>query len=357
MKVIVNGKQENYRTIWLEDSAVLMINQLHLPYSFSIHRSENFRETADAIKNMVVRGAPAIGAAAAYGMTQAASEFQGDDFRDFLRHMEKAKEILRKTRPTAYDLHYAIDYVMSGMRKISSVEEAKNHIRNSAIKYAEESVEACRMIGVNGEPLIVDGARILTHCNAGALGCVDYGTALSPMRLANQKGKRIHVFVGETRPRFQGSRLTAWELSQEKIGYTIIADNAAGYFMRRREIDLVIVGADRITSNGDVINKIGTYEKAVLAKENEIPFYVAAPSSTIDRRLRSGDEVEIEERNEEEVLSVWGKSENNKITNVRIAPDGSKARNPSFDVTPQEYVTKVITEKGVYSSRDLLRLL
>jgi translation initiation factor eIF-2B subunit alpha/methylthioribose-1-phosphate isomerase len=304
---------------------------------------------------MIVRGSPAIGATAAFGLAQAAGEHPGDDFLEFLRHMEDAKRRFAETRPTAYDLFHALDHVLGSMKNAATASEAKGSICAAAQRYVDESAERCRMIGLNGERLIPDDARILTHCNAGALGCVDYGTALAPIRLAADRGRRLSVLVDETRPRCQGSRLTAWELAQEKISYEIIPDNAAGYFMRKKEVDLVIVGADRISRNGDVINKIGTYEKAVLAKENGIPFYVAAPKSTYDPRISSGDAVEIEERSEDEVLSCWGESAD-KIISVRIAPPGAKAKNPGFDVTPPEYVTKIITEEGVYSPKEVSRI-
>jgi translation initiation factor eIF-2B subunit alpha/methylthioribose-1-phosphate isomerase len=351
MRVQFKGREENYRTVWMDGHVVHMIDQLKLPYKFSIHHSENHLTTAQAIKDMVVRGAPAIGATAAFGLAQAAFDYNGNDFMAFLRHMEEAKNKLKETRPTAYDLFYALDYAMAGMKKTATVSEARSRLQAAAQKYADESAERCRMIGLNGERLIPDEAKILTHCNAGALGCVDYGTALAPIRSANDLGRRPYVFVDETRPRCQGARLTAWELAQERIEHAIIVDNAAGYFMRKGEIDLVIVGADRITLNGDVINKIGTYEKAVLAKENGIPFYVAAPRSTFDPHLGTGDEVEIEERGEDEVLCAWGESEG-KMLKVRVAPAESKARNPGFDVTPAEYVTKIITEDGVYPPKE-----
>jgi S-methyl-5-thioribose-1-phosphate isomerase len=352
MKVQVNGRAENYRTVWMDGHVVHMIDQLKLPYKFSIHHSENHLTTAQAIKNMVVRGAPAIGATAAFGLAQAALEYPGNDFFAFLRHMEEAKNKLKETRPTAYDLFYALDYTMAAMKQTATVSEARSRLQDAAQRYADESAEKCRIIGLNGERLIHAEAKILTHCNAGALGCVDHGTALAPIRSANDLGRKPYVFVDETRPRCQGARLTAWELAQERIEHAIIVDNAAGYFIRKGEIDLVIVGADRISHGGDVINKIGTYEKAVLAKENGIPFYVAVPRSTFDPHLETGDAAEIEERDEDEVLCVWGEDAG-EIRKVRIAPAGAKARNPGFDVTPAEYVTKIITEDGVYSPKEL----
>ncbi len=328
---------KDYRTIWMEETAVNMIDQRMLPHKFEIYRSKDYRETVSAVRNMIVRGAPAIGAAAAYALAQAASEYKGADMKEFEKHMSSASAQIKWARPTAYDLFYAVDDMTGKIMKASSVNEAKETALAESCLYADRSAESCRKIGVFGESLIKEGSRILTHCNAGALACVDYGTALSPVRLAHRGGKKINVFVDETRPRLQGAKLTAWELSQEDIPYVLIADNAAGYFMSLGEIDLVIVGADRVTKDGDVFNKIGTYEKAVVAKENGIPFYVAAPESTFDVRLNSED-VEIEERSADEILYVDG---------VRIAPQGCVARNPGFDVTPGRYVSGFITEQGI----------
>jgi len=336
MKVSVNGKQQDYRTVWMEGNEVCMIDQPKLPHMFEIYRSKDHNETTDAIKNMIVRGAPAIGATAAYAMAQAAGKFPGSDAGEFHSFMSKAAEEIKSARPTAYDLFHAVDTMLGNS---GSADEAKD----AAQTYADKSAERCKKIGEAGEKLIEANSRILTHCNAGALACVDYGTALSPIRFAKYNKKEPFVFVDETRPRCQGSRLTAWELVQEEIEHAIIVDNAAGHFMQKGEIDLVIVGADRIAKNGDVANKIGTYEKAVLAKENGIPFYVAAPESTFDRSCASGEDIVIEERSGEEVLSMFGE---NSAT-VRISPLKSKARNPAFDVTPAEYITGIITENGI----------
>jgi methylthioribose-1-phosphate isomerase len=353
MKVKVNEKQKNLRTVWMEDAIVCMIDQTKLPHVFEIYKSGSYRDTASAIKNMTVRGAPAIGATAAFGMAQAALEFGDGDFLRFMRHMNDAMRVFRETRPTAYDLFYSLDWMMTALKPATSVELARELLKGASKRYADESAEKCRRIGEMGEKLIKAGSKILTHCNAGALGCVDYGTALAPIRFAKYKGGEPFVFVDETRPRCQGSRLTAWELSQEDIGYSIIVDNAAGYFMEKGEIDLVIVGADRIARNGDVVNKIGTYEKAVLARENGIPFYVAAPMSTFDPRCKTGRGVKIEDRCGCEVLYMEGIDSNKKFNRVRIAPDSAGAKNPAFDVTPARYVSKIITENGVYDPGDL----
>ena len=336
----------HYRTVWLEGSVVKLINQPLLPHKFEIYSCKNHRETASAIRNMIVRGAPAIGATASYGMAQAALEFMGNNLKKFRVHMKRAESLLAKTRPTAYDLFHAIDFMNIFLREAKSVEEAKQLAFFASNRYASESVEKCRKIGMFGEKLIKNNYRILTHCNAGALGCVDYGTALSPIRLVHYNRKNIYVFGDETRPRMQGY-LTAWELQQEGIEFSIIADNAAGYFMQKCEIDLVITGADRIARNGDVANKIGTYEKAVLAKENGVPFYIAAPFTTFDFNCRTGKDIVIEERDENEIHFISGK---------RITPAGSKAMNPAFDVTPAKYIKGIITERGIIESKKIADL-
>ena len=343
--MLVNN--QNYRTVWMQDSSVYLINQQLLPHKFEIYESKNCFDTANAIKTMIVRGAPAIGAAGAYGLAQAALEFNENNFEDFKKHIKNAAGILKATRPTANDLFFAIDFVKDRIFNNSKVEDAKRDAVKSANDYADWSAELCRKIGEHGNKLIKNNQNILTHCNAGALACVDFGTALSPIRIAHYNKKNIFVYVDETRPRNQGASLTAWELAQEKIEHAIIADNAAGFFMNKGKIDFVIVGADRIAMNGDAANKIGTYEKAVLAKENNVPFYVAAPLSTFDVNSNSGDDIPIEERSEDELLFISGIDENKKIRKIRIAPEESSAKNPAFDVTPAKYITGIITEKGI----------
>jgi len=252
-------------------------------------------------------------------------------------------------------LFYAIDRVLKAIEKGDSVKEKQDIAVKEAQSIANEDVEKCKSIGVYGNELIKDGYRILTHCNAGALATVDHGTALAPMRFAHYGGKKIFVFVDETRPRCQGARLTAWEMLQEGIDHAVIVDNAAGYFMERGEIDICIVGSDRTTARGDVANKIGTYEKAVIAKENKIPFYVALPTSTIDMSIKYGKDIPIEERGEEEVTHMWGFSDGG-LKKIRIASKGSRSRNPAFDVTPAKYVTGLITEKGIIKPNEIKRL-
>ncbi|AAT42846.1 S-methyl-5-thioribose-1-phosphate isomerase [Picrophilus oshimae] len=327
MKVNINGETKTVLAVWYEDNKVKLIDQRKIPDEISIIELKNSNDVYNAIRDMAVRGAPAIGVTAAYGLAMAKKNNED---------MEKAVELIRSSRPTAYDLFKAIDY----MKK-------NNFSESAARRYALEITERSKKIGEYGNELIKNGDRILTHCNAGALAVVDWGTAIAPMRIAKDSGKNIFVYVDETRPRLQGARLTAWELAQEGIDHSIIADNAAGYFMKKKDVNLVIVGADRIAANGDFANKIGTYEKAVLAKVNNIPFYVAAPGSTFDFNIKSGDEIPIEERDENEVLSINGKN---------IGPSQSHARNPAFDVTPNEYVTAFITEYGIFKPNELEKL-
>lgn len=337
----------NYRTVWMQDTSVYMINQLLLPFKFEIYKSKSHIETANAIKTMVVRGAPAIGATGAYGLAQAALIYEGEYFSDFKKYVDESFSLLNSARPTANDLNYALNFVKSKMFADGSIANSKMKAFELAREYADWSAELCKKIGEHGNRLIKNNHSILTHCNAGALACVDYGTALSPIRIAHYNNKNIFVYADETRPRNQGTSLTAWELAQEKIPHAIIADNAAGFFMRKGKIDLVIVGADRIAINGDAANKIGTYEKAVLAKENNIPFYVAAPLSTFDANCKTGEDIPIEERHEDEVLHMHGLDEEGNIRKFRIAPKESPAKNPAFDVTPAKYVTGIITERGI----------
>lgn len=335
--MIINGK--NYRTVWMENNTICTIEQRLLPHKFEIAQLKTTKEVAAAIKDMMVRGAPAIGAMGAYGLAQAINKEKETDIEKFIEHTGKIRKTLQETRPTAYDLTHGLDFVFNKIKNEGNINKIKGIAIAAAQEYADKSVEACRRIGEFGDGLIKEGFKILTHCNAGALATVDYGTALAPIRIAHHKGKNIFVFVDETRPRLQGANLTAWELVHEKINHAVITDNAAGYFMKKGDINIVITGADRIAANGDSANKIGTYEKAVLAKENSIPFYIAAPLSTIDFNCSSGDEIPIEERDEREVLEIKG---------IRIAPKGSKAKNPAFDVTPARYISGIITEKGVF---------
>jgi methylthioribose-1-phosphate isomerase len=346
MRVKVGDTAMEVRTLWREGGTIRLIDQRKLPHRFEITSLEDHKETADAIRNMIMRGAGAIGVAGGYGMAQAALEAKDLPLPEFEAYINEAAETLRKTRPTAANLFHAIDRCVNAVGT-GTVDERVKAIVSEADDIAEDDLSASRRIGEYGGELIEDGFRVLTHCNAGALAFIDYGTALSPVRFAHRDGKDVFVFVDETRPRCQGARLTAWELEQEGIPYALIVDNAAGYFMRRGEVDIVIVGADRIAANGDVANKIGTYEKAVVAQENSIPLYVAAPKMTFDLSCENGDRIEIEERSPDEVREMWGVDENKDPARILISEDGARVRNPAFDVTPSRYVTGFITEVGI----------
>ncbi|MCH8003588.1 MAG: S-methyl-5-thioribose-1-phosphate isomerase [Nanoarchaeota archaeon] len=337
----VNGI--DYRTVWMEDKEIKLINQTLLPHKFEIYTCKNHEETAEAIKTMIVRGAGAIGATAAYGVAQATLEANKNNYNDYIK---KSIETIQKTRPTAQNLFTGINFVLNSIKNLTNLNEIQKIAVEKAKEFSDYDVEACKKIGEYGTSLIKNNYKIGTHCNAGWLAFVDWGSALSPIYSAHRAGKDVFVFVNETRPRNQGSALTAWELAQEKVPHAVIADNAAGYYMKKGEIDIVITGADRIVANGDVANKIGTYEKAVLAKENNIPFYVAAPTTTFDLETEDGDKIPIEERSQDEVSFVYG-YEDGKITKVRITPKESPAKNPAFDVTPAKYISGIITEKGI----------
>ncbi len=330
MKANINGKTADIRAVWFEDGKVTMIDQRELPDRIVIVSFKDYKDVAEAIRNMTTRGAPSIGATAAYGMCLAA--INGND-------MEQAAKDIKAARPTANDLFYAVDHMMEELSKGRDPVEA-------ADAYAQSMVDRCTKIGEYGGELIKDGYKLMTHCNAGALATVDVGTALAPMRKAHDDGKEFFVYVSETRPRLQGMQLTAWELLQEGIDHAIIPDGSSGHFIRKG-VDMIIVGADRIAANGDFANKIGTFEKAVLAKEFNVPFYVAAPISTFDFNTRTGEDIVIEDRSEEEVTMVKG---------VRIAPVGCKALNPSFDMTPARYVTGFITEKGILKPSEISKV-
>ena len=328
MKARLEGRDMDIRALWMEGGKVRFIDQKMLPHALRFVDAATVEDVAVFIEDMTVRGAPSIGAAGAYGM--AVAHMTGVD-------LQEAAARLKRTRPTAFDLFFAVDAMLAAASK-------GEDLASAAQRYVDGIAEKCRLIGEHGNSLIDDGSRILTHCNAGALATIDHGTALAPIRAAHRAGKRIHVFADETRPRLQGAALTSWELVQEGIPHDIIPDNAAGHFMQRGEVDLIIVGADRIAANGDFANKIGTYEKAVLAKENGIPFYTAAPVSTFDFSLKSGMDIPIEERGQDEVRIVNG---------GLICPESATARNPAFDMTPARYVTGIITEAGIFRPGEL----
>ncbi|MCC6176853.1 MAG: S-methyl-5-thioribose-1-phosphate isomerase [Chloroflexi bacterium] len=337
------------RTVELHNGALRLIDQTALPADVRVVECRTVDEVADAIRSMKVRGAPAIGAAAAFGLAIGAHAYTGDDPAGLLAHLEDAAARLMATRPTAVNLAWAVGRVLECARQQpggvqrgadrAAVERAQSAVTALAQDIADEDVEVNRQIGAHGAALVPNAAAILTHCNTGALATVDYGTALGIVRAAAEAGKRIHVYVDETRPFLQGARLTAWELQQAGIPQTLISDNMAGHFIGRGAVDLVVVGADRIAANGDVANKIGTYTLAVLCKENGVPFYVAAPTSTVDLSIASGDAIPIEERSSDEVTHIRG---------IQIAPDGVAAAHPAFDVTPARYVTAIVTEQGVH---------
>jgi len=340
--MLVNGKQ--YRSVWMEDGVVKMVDQRLLPHTFTVVSLRSSRETAQAIKEMTVRGAGAIGAAAGFAMAQAAHEAPDGTFHAFL---ERAAEAIRATRPTAHDLFFAVDQVLDAALKASTPHAARETAVKTATALADENARAGERIGEHGVRLLKSGMRVLTHCNAGWLAFVDWGSALAPVYMAQRQGMETFVYVTETRPRSQGAKLTAWELGQAGIPHTVIADAAAGYFFQRGEIDCVLVGADRIAANGDVANKVGTYPLAVMAKRHGVPLYVAAPRSTFDLSTPDGAAIPIEERSEDEVLCVWGLTKGGAVEQVRVTPEGTSAKNPAFDVTPASLVSQFITEAGL----------
>ncbi len=332
----VNGVE--YLTIWMEGTKVKMINQNKLPWSFEIHECSDYLESCEAIRDMTVRGAGAIGAAAGYAMAQAFAQAPSNDREAFIR---QAKHDIESTRPTARNLFYAVDRVFEAGK--TSTAEAFS----AAKQIAEKDIEDSQAIGRYGNELFAAQTQVLTHCNAGWLAFVNYGTALSPIYKARDSGKEVFVYVGETRPRSQGARLTAWELNNENIAHTVVPDNAVASLMAQQKIGLVIVGADRIAVNGDVANKTGTLDRAVLARHFQIPFYVAAPTSTFDANCNNGGEIVIEHRHPDEVLMQEGPDKTGNIHRIRVVSEGSQAINPAFDVTPSDLITGIITEKGI----------
>ena len=330
MKVRTENGDRDVRAVWFEDGDVVMIDQRRLPHELTFVSFDRYEDVAESIRNMTTRGAPSIGATAAYGMCLAA--LQGCD-------LDEAAKVMKSARPTANDLFYAVDYMLKELADGVPPAYAAN-------AYAQSMIDKCTAIGEYGGPLIKDGFKVMTHCNAGALATVDVGTALAPIRKAKVEGKKFFVYASETRPRLQGMQLTAWELNQEGIDHAIIPDGSSGHFIREG-VDIIIVGADRIAANGDFANKIGTFEKAVLAKEFGVPFYVAAPISTFDFNTATGEDIVIENRSEDEVTMIG---------DVRIAPVGSPALNPAFDMTPARYVTGFITEKGILRPDEIAKV-
>jgi methylthioribose-1-phosphate isomerase len=349
------ANNQNYQAIWLDESdpsVVKVIDQQKLPFFFEIKELRSVDDVYEAISDMTVRGAPLIGATAAFGIYLATLEITGHtDIRD---HLSNAGRYLSGSRPTAVNLSWAVNRILS-QTDFSSAEAATKSALSAALAICEYEKENCRQIGLNGLKIIEETSKrkngapvnILTHCNAGWLACVDYGTVTAPIYLANEKGIPVHVWVDETRPRNQGSKLTAWELGQNNVPYTIITDNAGGHIMQHGMADLVFVGCDRATITGDVANKIGTYLKALAARDNNIPFYAVLPSTSIDTGILDGiAEIEIEERNAGEVTHISG-FRDGKIESVRICPEGARVANYGFDVTPSRLITGFITEKGI----------
>ncbi|MDX1950728.1 MAG: S-methyl-5-thioribose-1-phosphate isomerase [Verrucomicrobiota bacterium] len=352
----VGKRKEHFRTVSFDAkrNEVVLIEQRLLPHEFKLVRMRDYKATAAAITDMVVRGAGAIGATAAYGLAQGLRMFKGTSEWQFEKHLAKVYDTLATARPTAVDPVNAMDAIRAELESINGIPEKQEAALQAAERFAEEDVEHCQQIGEHGRDLIKNGMRILTHCNAGWLAFVDMGSATAPLYAAQRQGKQFHVYVSETRPRSQGATLTAWELAQEGVSHQIIADNAAGHLMQRGMVDLVIVGSDRtLGRTGEVANKIGTYTRAVLAARHGIPFYVAIPLSTIDWKLASGMEIPIEERHSDEVLGAWGVDEKGKRQFVRVANPGSEACNPGFDVTPAELIKGIITPAGVFKPKEL----
>ncbi|OGW56992.1 MAG: S-methyl-5-thioribose-1-phosphate isomerase [Nitrospirae bacterium RIFCSPLOW2_12_42_9] len=337
-------------TIEWKDGIVRMLDQTRLPLEVTFFDCRTYHDVAKGIKDLIIRGAPAIGIAAAMGVALGAQEINTKNFKNFYDELEKVCNHIGSTRPTAVNLFWAInrmkEFTLSNKEK--PIIEIKKVLIDEANRILQEDIEACKTMGRHGAQFIKDGDTILTRCNAGALATGGYGTALGVIRAAKEEGKEIKVFADETRPVLQGARLTAWELMEDGIAVTLITDNMAGYFMKKGMINLCIVGADRIARNGDVANKIGTYSVAVLAREHGIPFYVAAPLSTIDFNIPSGEHIPIEERNPAEVSHIFGKTQ--------IAPSKVRILNPAFDVTPARYIAAIITEKGCFKPEDIGRL-
>ena len=340
-------QNKEYKTIWYQENVVKIIDQTKLPHQFIIKDLKSVKDAINAIKIMEVRGAPLIGGTAAYGIVLAVQEDNNPEF------VKKSAEELIKTRPTAINLKWAVDRMMKKLSEINS-DKILDIAINEAKDICDEDEKFCENIGINGLNIIEeiykkkkDTVNILTHCNAGWLATINWGTATSPIYHAHKKGIPIHVWVDETRPRNQGANLTSYELNEEEIPNTIIADNTGGILMQRGDVDMCIVGTDRTLSNGDVCNKIGTYLKALAAYDNKVPFYVALPSSTIDWNLKDAKDIPIEERNSEELSHIEGIDANNEIKKILIYPKKSKVMNLAFDVTPAKYVTGLITEKGI----------
>ena len=329
-----------YTVIEWTDGVVRMLDQRLLPHQVSYMETRSYHEVAEAIRNMTIRGAPAIGVAAAYGMALAAVHSPAANGAALRADLERAAEVLRAARPTAANLFYAVDRVLGRVQGSSSnqVDELRRLAVDESAAFADENLWINRQIGLNALELVPDPAVFIHHCNTGPLATVEYGSALGIINTAHEHGKKVFVYVDETRPRLQGARLTTWELKQMGIPHSVIVDSASGYIMKTRHVDLVTVGCDRVAANGDAANKIGTYNLAIVARAHGVPFYVAAPTSTIDLSISNGDQIKIEERDGAEV---------SQLGSEQITPEGTQVTNPAFDVTPAEYITAIVTEAGI----------
>jgi len=349
--MLVDGKQ--YQSIWIENEAIFIINQNKLPWEFEIKELKNTNDIINAINTMEVRGAPLIGVSAALGVYLAINESTDQ------KELEQKVLRIKETRPTAVNLIRGLEFVLDSTKGIKVFVHKSQTALGAAIEFMENEVEACRKIGENGVSIIEEISKkkkyevvnILTHCNAGWLACVDYGTASAPIYSAHNKGINVHVWVDETRPRNQGARLTAWEMEKQGIPYTIISDNTGGHLMQNGMVDICLVGSDRTTRNGDTANKIGTYQKALSAKDNNVPFYVALPYSSIDFDLEDGSEIQIEQRPGDEIKYIEGYS-NNQIQEILLTPLKSPSVNFAFDITPNRLISEFITEKGIFTTGD-----
>lgn len=337
----------HYRTLWPDGDHVRVIDQSRLPFEFATRELRSLEDAAEAIRHMIVRGAPLIGATAAYGLALALRTDASD------ARLASAAQVLRATRPTAHNLQWALARMHRVLAGTATAQRAALAFHEAA-RICDEDVEQCRQIGLHGLEILCRLARtrarrlnILTHCNAGWLACIDWGTALAPLYMAHDAGIAVHVWVDETRPRNQGASLTAFELAAHGVPHTVIADNLGGHLMQRGEVDVAIVGSDRTTATGDVCNKVGTYLKALAAHDNGVPFYAALPVSTIDWSLHSGEDVPIEERSSRELTHITGRNESGELTTVQVVPETSAALNLAFDVTPARLVSGIITERGV----------
>ncbi len=329
-----------YRVLEFSAGRLRMLDQRLLPHEMSYFETEDYRQAADAIRDMVIRGAPAIGVAAAYAMALAALHSRARDSAALRSELEQAAGVLRRARPTAVNLFWAVDRIMERARNCPEgpVAELSQAVLREADAIAAENAWLCKQIGLNALELVPEQATFIHHCNTGALATVEYGTALGIIRTAHEHGKKVFAYVDETRPRLQGARLTAWELQQLGIPHAVIVDGASGYIMKSRHVDLAVVGCDRVAANGDTANKIGTYNLAIVARAHGVPFFVAAPTSSIDLSIAGGEQIEIEERSSNEITQVGDE---------QITPQGTSVANPAFDVTPAEYITAFVTEAGI----------